>query len=69
MKLPYLLLNRADLKETPAETARRRARALSDQAKRARFEDALRAELVAMRDLRDAMRTTEPKRRWLLAAE
>ena len=69
MKLPYLLLTRADLEETPTETARRRARTLTERLQRVKYEEALRAELIAISDLRDAMRTTETKRRWLLAAE
>jgi len=70
MRLPYLLLNRVDgPKETPAETARRRAKALSEQLKRARFEEALREELATMTSLREAMATQEPKRRWRFAAE
>lgn len=58
MRLPYLLLNRTDLKETSVETAKRRARALSEQMKRVRFEEALRDELATMQCLREAM--TEP---------
>lgn len=69
MKRPYLLLNRTDLKETPAETAKRRAKALSEQVKRARFEEALRAELAAMHDLREVMTAKEPRKRWSFAAE
>jgi hypothetical protein len=61
MKLPYLLLRKMDLTETLAETARRRATALREQVKRARFEEALRAELIAMQDLRQVMATREPK--------
>lgn len=69
MKLPYLLLDRTDLKETPAETAKRRAKALIEQVRRARFEEALPVELVAMKDLREVMTTIEPRRQWSLAVE
>lgn len=70
MRLPYLLLNRVDRpKETLSETAKRRARALAEQAKRARFEEALREELTTITSLREAMTIKEPKRRWRFAAE
>lgn len=70
MRLPYLLLNRVNgPKETPTETAKRRARALAEQVKRARFEEALRDELATMQCLREAMTAKEPKRRWPMAAE
>jgi hypothetical protein len=59
-----LLLNRTDLKEKPAETARRRAKALSEQSKRARFEEALQAELATIQCLRDLMKEPAPRSKW-----
>jgi hypothetical protein len=42
---------------------------LAEQAKRARFEEALREELATITSLREAMTIKEPKRRWRFAAE
>ena len=64
-----LLLTRVDLKETLLETAVRRASALREQRKRAKFDRLLREELAAIEDLRGLMREPKPKRRWAFAAE
>ena len=72
MKLPLLLLNRVGLTETPIETARRRARALAQQVREARFREMLREEQAQMQSLRQAMAEhpkPKPKRRWAIAAE
>ncbi len=70
MKLPFLLLNRVGLTETPVETARRRARALVQQVQEARFREMLREEQAQMQSLRQAMAEhPKPKRRWAIAAE
>lgn len=72
MKLPFLLLDRVGLKESAAEKAIRRARALAERAKQARFEQMLREEVAQMEDLRHIMTTAEYpklKRRWSMAAK
>jgi len=63
---PFLLLNRVDIIETPAEDACRRAEALRIYRKQFRYEQLLHEELAASRCLRQAMREPLPTRasRW-----
>lgn len=66
---PLLLLNRVGLKETPAEMAIRRGRALRHFRKQELYERLLREELESIQCLRELMREPPPKRKWRIAAE